>query len=417
MPSLVGTKRLDWLRSQREAAVAEVESLAERAVAEDRDLTDDEHAAATRRREAVEKLDREIGVEVDTVERQASYDELAGRIEPALRSRSVGNSVQVHEPEVAYRSAGEYVADVLRSAREQDRDATERLTAYRSTLSRANQTTASTPGLLPQPILGPVVTDIDARRPAIDAATKRPMPASGKLFLRPTVAQHVQVGKQAAEKTALPSREMVVNDLQVTKQTFGGSVNLSFQDRDWTDPAILNLLISDLAAAYAVETSDYFTTTLVGAVTQSVNAGTGATPSTTSASWLTAIYQAAGMVFAGGNAVPNTLWVAPDVWAQLGSLVDGSGRPMFPMAGPMNSMGALDPGMQGGNVGGFRTVVDATFPPGTSILGDSIGVEFFEQIGGTISAIEPSILGTSLAFFGYVATVVVRPKLFVSIES
>jgi HK97 family phage major capsid protein len=413
--SLTATKRLDWLRDQRERAVAEVENITERAVSDDRDLTDEEQTSCSRRREAVERLDREIAVEVEAVERQASYEDLAGRIEPALRSRSVGAApvAQTYQPEVMFRSAGEYISAFLRSKRDSDTGAAERIALYH----RANQITTDNPGLLPQPIVGPIITSVDARRPGIDAATRQPMPASGKVFLRPRIVQHSLAGEQATEKTSLASRAMTVDDLQVTKRTFGSQVNLSFQDRDWTDPAITNLLISDMSAAYAVETSDYFSTTLVAAVTQTADATTGATPSTSGATWLAGIYDAAAQVFAAGNAVPNTLWLAPDRWQNIGATVDTAGRPLFMTLSPSNSMGAIEAGVQGGNVAGFRLVVDATLPAGTAILGDASGVEWYETFGGTISAVEPSILGVSLAIYGYCAAVVVRPELFVNILS
>lgn len=418
MPSLTSTSRLEWLQRKREAEVAEVQAITERSVSEDRDLSEEEAAACGRRREAVERLDREISVEVDAAERQAEYTALAGRIEPALRNRSIPAGAAAPEAEVLYRSPGEYLRDYLLMAKEQEPQATERLTRYRQGLQRANQTTAETPGIIPTPVLGPVLNDINARRPAIDAATRRPMPAAGKSFTRPRITQHTLVGKHSAEKAPLPSRNMTVDDLTVTKSVFGGTVNLSWEARDWTDPAILDLLISDLAFGYAAATDADFCNTLVAAVTQTAAASTGATPATaTSESWLAAIYEAAALVFAAGNATPSVLWTSPDVWASLGSLVDGSGRPMFATLSPSNALGAITPGAQGGNVAGFRTVVDANFPAGTAILGDSIGVEFFEQVGGTVSAIEPNILGTSIAYYGYAASVVVRPEAFVSITS
>lgn len=415
--SIHATKRLEWLQSQRERAVAEIKSLTERAVEEDRDLTPEEESSCQRRRTEVERFDREIETEVAACERSASYEQLAGRIEPALRSRNVGQSVQVHEPEAPlYRSPGAYLVDYFRSTREQDPAATERLQSFRQSLQRANVTTAQVLGVVPEPVVAPVLNDVNARRPAIEAATTRPMPAGGRTFTRPRIAQHTQVGKQASEKTAVPSRALLVDDLTVSKVTYGGSVNLSWQARDWSDPAVLDILISDLAAEYARATDADFCATLVAAATQTVNAGTGATPSFTSASWLSAIFEAAALVFAAGNATPGVLWVAPDVWADLGSLVDGAGRPMFGL-NPMNSMGTVNAGNQGGNVAGFTLAVDSNFPSGTAILGDSGAAEWYEQVGGTVSALEPSLLGTDICYFGYAASVVVRPQALVKITS
>lgn len=420
MPSLTTNRRIDWLRNQREAEVAEVNAVTERAAADDRDLTDEEQSACQRHRDSVEQLDRAFAVEVESVERQAQYDEMAGRIEPALRARSTHSGVVTvtAEPDVLFRSPGEYLATYLRSRKDHDNEAAARIEQYRQTLQRANQTTAENPGIIPTPILGPVVQNIDARRPAIAAATSRPMPAGGKTFTRPVVTSHTSVGKQPAEKGPLASTPLVINEMTVSKDTYGGTVNLSWQDRDWSEPAILDLLIGDLAAAYAHATDAAFCTAFAAAVTQTVSATTGATPAASDAkSWMKAIYQAAAMVFAAGNASPNTLWLAPDVWANLGALVDGAGRPMFPAVNPVNGLGALGPGDQAGSVAGFRVAVDAHFPAGYAALGDSTGVETYEQVGGTVSALEPTILGTAVAYFGYFAAAVIRPSVFVEITS
>jgi HK97 family phage major capsid protein len=413
--SLTATNRLEWLTRKRDAEVAEVTAIAERATSDDRDLSDEEQSACQRRREAVERLDREITVEVEAVERQGQYEQLAERIGPALRVTSgTGASIVTvpAEAEVLFRSPGEYLATYLRARKDEDADAVARIDRYRGQLLRANQVLASNPGLVPEPIVGPVVQTIDARRPAIAAATTRPMPSGGKSFTRPIVTAHTAVGVQATEKTALVSQPMTVSEVTVDKSTMGGSVNLSWQDRDWTEPAVLDLLVSDLAGGYAQATDAAFCAELVAKVTQTVPVG-GATP--TSADWLTAIYGAAAIVFGAGNATPTTLWVAPDVWADLGAAVDAVGRPLFPAVLPQNAMGAIAPTALEGSVAGMRLAVDGNFPAGTAILGDSTAAEFFEQVGGMVSALEPTILGTAIAFYGYAATCIVRPNALVKL--
>jgi HK97 family phage major capsid protein len=421
MPSQTTTNRFEWLTHKRDAEIAEVDALRERAISEDRDLSDDEQNAYQRRREAVEQLDRELAVEVDIVERQANYEQLAERVGPTLRASSArvpAQPQQAAEPEVVFRSPGDYLATFLRARKDNDGDATRRLEGYRQTLQRANQTLDQNPGIVPTPIIGPVVTDVDARRPAVAAATVRPMPSGGRSFTRPVVASHTTVAKQAAEKTPLASSPLVINELTVSKDTYGGHINLSWQDRDWTEPAILDLLVADLAGEYANATDAAFCTMFATAITQQVSATTGATPAASdSKSWMKALYQAAAMVFAAGNATPNTLWLGTDAWASLGALVDGAGRPMFPAVNPFNGMGALNAGEQAGNVAGFRIAVDANFPPDYAALGDSSAVEVYEQVGGMVSALEPTILGTAIAYYGYFASAVIRPKAFVEITA
>lgn len=416
--SITATRRYETLARQRETERAEIETIAERAETEHRDLTDEEQGAYDRRREAVERLDRELAVEVDIAERQSQYDQLAERIRPALRRSSGAAPGEQAEPDVVFRSPGEYIAALKRSRFDHDAEATERLTRYRSQLERAHQVTDSNPGLLPVPILGPVISDIDNSRPAVAAATTRPMPGGGEVFMRPVITSHTTVDRQTAEKSPVASSAMTVDKLTITKETFAGGVNLSLQDQSWSEPAILDILVADLAAEYAKRTDLAFTSAFSAAVTQTVYATTGATPAVSDGrSWMSALYEAAAIIFATGAASPSTLWAAPDTWSRLGALTDDSGRPMFPAANPFNGMGQLTPNAQTGTVAGFRIVVDPMFPSGTAILGDPAGVETYETIGGLLQALQPSVLGNEIAYYGYFASAVVRPKVFVKIVS
>jgi hypothetical protein len=203
---------------------------------------------------------------------------------------------------------------------------------------------------------------------------------------------------------------MQVDPITVSKSTYGGVINLSWQDRDWTDPAIMDLLVSDLAASYFQVTDSafcsYFTTQLTQLQPVATPDGEGI---------LAAIYAAAGTIYSGTNALPNTLWVSPDVWGALGSLVDGSGRQMFPTVNPNNAMGSIQPTSLVGSVAGIPLVVDRHFAAGTAILGDNKYVEVYETIGGQVSVTEPSVLGTQMAFYGYIAWLVLENLAFVKL--
>jgi HK97 family phage major capsid protein len=414
MPSsATATRRLEWLQHQREATFGELTEMCERAASEDRDLSDSEQSAVDSRREAIGRFDAELATEAELARAQGSYQDLMADIGPFTGSAPAGGSGATssgqpagapgHHPEI-YRSAGEYLVDYLLRGEDPARAA--RFDSY----FRANMTTADTPGILPTPIVGPVWTTINSRRPAIEAATVRPLPGGGKTFQRPYVTQHTLVGTQAAEKTALPSQALKIDPKTITKMTKGGWVNLSFQDRDWTDPAVLDILISDLAAVYAQETDHQFCLDLVAAVGQDE-----VVPSNDAQGWLTAIYNAAAQVAAVDNRLPNTFWVSIDVWAQLGALVDGAGRPLFPTAAPANSMGDVTPGQFAGSIAGMRLAVDSHFPPRTGIIGDNLATEFYETVGGQVQATEPSLLGTQIAFYGYMADCVVEPNALVKL--
>lgn len=410
MPTdVAGSKRLDWLRRQRDNAAADVEAIANRAADEDRDLEDSEQRTCEARRSRIEQLDSDIEIEVGLVNRSAQYQQLTQDLgpapEPQQRTHAVVRSEQ--QPDVIYRSPGEYLVDYL--TRQENPEAKARFDRY---LQRAvaHQTTAQNPGLLPVPILGPVFTQQSQRRPAMEATTRRPLPGSGKTFQRPKITQNTLAGPQSAEKTELPSRFMTVDPVTVTKQTYGGTINLSWQDRDWTEPAIMDLLVQDLAASYFQVTDQAFCTYFAGAVL-----ATEALPTPDGPGLVGAIYGATATIFGATNGMPDTLWVAPDVWGSIGSLSDTTGRQLFPTVNPSNALGTIQPTSMTGTVAGMRLVVDKHLPAGTAILGDSTFVETYETIGGQVSVIEPSVLGTQMAFYGYVAWLVLNAAAFVKI--
>lgn len=406
-----GTKRLDWLKRQMDQALSDVENITNTAADEDRDLTDAEQRTCEARRSKITELENDLKVEADLVKRSAQYQGLVADIgpaldKPALKGQLVERQAQPEAP--VYETAGEYYADFF--MRSEDQNARQRFDRY---LNRAlqNQTTVQNPGLLPTPILGPVFIEQSSSRPAIEAATMRPLPGSGKTFQRPKIVQHTTAGVQAVEKTEIPSRAMLIDPVTVTKTSFAGGVNLSFQDRDWTEPAILDILVADLAASYANATDAAFCTYFVGSVTedQTITAPADGTKI------IGALFAATGTIAAATNTMPDTLWVSPDVWAGLGSLMDGSGRQMFPTVNPVNALGDIRPTSFQGSIAGFKLAVDKNFPAATAILGNSRFIEVYETIGGQVSAVEPSILGVEIAYYGYIAWLNIEPTAFVNI--
>jgi len=393
-------------------ALSDVETITSRAADEDRELTDSEQSTCESRRSRIAELEPAIQVEAELAKRQATYQTMVADIGSApageKRTQAVERSGQA---EVEYTSPGQYLTDyLLRNS--DDPKAPEAKARFDRYLQRAvaHQTTAQNPGLLPVPILGPVFTQQSQRRPAIEATTRRPLPGPGKTFQRPMITQNTTAGPQSAEKAELPSRNMTVDPVTVTKSTYGGTINLSWQDRDWTDPAIMDLLVSDLAASYFQETDKAFCTYFAGAVT-----ATQALATADGEGLVGAIYAATATIFAATNGMPDTLWVAPDVWGAIGSLSDTTGRQLFPTVNPSNALGSISPTSMSGSVAGMRLVVDKHLPAGTAILGDSTYVETYETIGGQVSVIEPSVLGTQMAFYGYIAWLVLNADAFVKI--
>lgn len=322
-----------------------------------------------------------------------------------------------------YASAGAFIIDYIAARGNQpkgiapDQAAMARIAEAmgRQTAAIQNQITTDTPGLLPRPIVGPVVNTMDATRPLVASVGAKPLATiAGTGFDRPKVTQHVQVGPQAAEKTEFPSRQMKIEKVPFNKGTFGGAVNVSRQDIDWTQPAAWDALTNDLARVYGAETELAAATTFAGGITQTVGAADG-----TLEGWATALYEAAVQAFLGGAAVgeipngqlPTRIWVSLDMWASMGAIVDIA-RLSLPanIAGGLGSSSGISD-FAGDMLNAPRSVVWG-LPAGTIVVGSPPFFEFYEDQVGLLTAIEPKIFGVEVAYGGYTAWGFVEEKCF-----
>jgi len=307
---------------------------------------------------------------------------------------------------VEFDSPADYINTYVAAARG-DRFAASRIEA-------ANQTVADNPGIVPTPIIGNVITFLNSKRPVVAASRSVGLPGAGASFVRPYVSQHTTAGRQSKEMDPLASQTMKVTPINVAKATYGGTLSISFQDRDWTEPEILNLVVTDMSAQYAVQTDSATCTELTTATKASVPLAADADAKATIAAIANASATIGGKIFE----MPDTLFVSFDKWAFLASLCDTTGRPAFPYINPVNAGGSNAGGARAMdmNVMGLRVVADANLPAGTMIVGRSDLLETYETVGGQVSVVSPSTLSFTLAYYGYFATKVVEPNGFVALK-
>ena len=274
--------------------------------------------------------------------------------------------------------------------------------------------TTNTPGLLPVPVLGPLVQDINFVRPTVQRLGARAYPDGGaqKTFVRPTITTHTSAGVQSAEFDAVSATTMVIASNTVSKTTLAGQVTLSIQDISFTSPAAMQLILNDLMGEYMLASDNFASDNLLTAATSS-----GVWDGTVT-DLMKSIYDAAVDVSSNRNFFPDTIFVSPDVWGQMGQLVDGSNRPVFPYVGApgLQGLNALGGGnattWTGSNPLGLEIVVDSNFAAKTMIITNSQkAFEFYEQIGGLMSREEPSTLGRVFSFHGFVSTFAAVPGM------
>ena len=277
-------------------------------------------------------------------------------------------------------------------------------------------TTSDLDGLMPTPILPEIYSGIQGLRPVVDAIGVRTMPQGGKIFIVPKITTHTSIGGPETQNTTITAGQFIVDDIQITKEIYGGYVQLSEASIDWSDPEVLGALLEDLGKKYALFTDNVAADALLTGTVQT----TGNVAPTDPGDWVQKVYACANTILANGNYLPDHLFVSGDVFAQLGSLDDTSGRPLFPQVGPMNAFGTMNPGSRDATVFGLRLVVDTNFAAKTTIVGAAATGAFrcYEQQKGAIVAdigAGASTLSRNVAWRGYFAPKMIDANQFMKI--
>jgi HK97 family phage major capsid protein len=357
----------------------------------ERDLNESERQTLASLRDRMTEIRSQLGELESTAELANQVHGRMKQLDAALTTaRHIGSA------EVEYRSAGEWVCDAWQ-AQLGNREARERIEVFER--AAAHQKTSDNPGIVPTPVAGGVINFIDAARPIVSALG--PVDLPGQNFYVPLVTQRPSVGLQgsagaaADEKSELVSQKMLISRLAATAVTYGGYVNVSRQDIDFSSPQIMDIVIQGLADQYAIQTETAAATMLDS--TSSTAVGYGASP--TAATLTSAVWNAAATVY---SAVKNqgrlVLAVAPDRLATFG--------PLFP---PFNVQNGQSAGLLAGNFGqgpvgnlaGIQLVMSAGLASGKAILFSTAAAKVFEQRVGALQATEPSVLGVQVAYAGY----------------
>ena len=338
----------------------------------------------------------------DSEEEQVETPETPTAVEAAVPTQPIFATARRETP---LPTAAEYISALLVGG--------DQWRAMSASLKAAapNIVTDDNPGTLPTPVVAPVYNNFIGRRPVVDAIGVRSMPQGGKVFIRPEVTTHTSIGASIAEQSPTGGTLVVFNN-QVTKQLFGGYVNISEFDIDVSQPEILSVVLDDMARIYANATDNYAADQLASgaSVTRNFTAADLDEPNV----WSAWVAGAATTILSSSNGnLPTHLFLAADVWGDLLALSDSSKRPLFPQVGPMNAYGNLAPGQANGNAFGLQVVVDRNFANGTLILGDASGYELFEMQKGAISIDSPSTLSRTVAFRGQFAALMIDSSKFV----
>jgi len=384
----------DRLNAEFDEITAGVVTVLERAADEGRELSADETAQIDRDDARRAELQKAIEHYAGITERTDAVGRVRDRVVAMPARTSARAPEDAYDIVREFPTAGDYAATVHAAWVKKDPAAIEKL--ERAT---AHQTTADNPGLIPRPIVGPLINGLSRDRPTVGSVANRNAP-TGK-FDRPRIDQHVDVQKQTAEKAETASREMIIGVLPVSLDTYAGHLNISKQDIRWTQPSILQVVFDDFTRVYARRTNRAAATEFPTLIT-----ATEAIADWTIEGVRAFLTAAQGTIMGteGEGFQSNTVWMSLDVWQELGGV-----------AWPVTSQPAFNLPLTGaeGDLLGFRSVLDPDLPTGTLIIGDRTQAEVWEDLEGFLSVDEPSVLGQLVGYAGYMDFVVLDPAAFV----
>lgn len=396
------------LQNELQEKTTFAQGVVERANAASRDLTEEEKGLLVETRGRLENIQGQL-------EELKQINKVA--FETRSRAAEVDQAIQQWKGtpvtgEVEYRSGGEYILDIWNS-HNGNRDAADRLETYYR--AAAHQKTSDNLGVIPDPIVGSVINFIDAARPLVSLLGPRPLTQA--TWHRPRVTQHTAVSTQGAagaaadEKSELTSQKMVIDRLTANAVTYGGYVNVSRQNIDFSTPSAMDLIVDDLAAQYAIETEA--ATAAEVATTGTAAVGYGASP--TAATVAAALWEAAGLAYTAVRGQGRLVVVcAPDVLGTFG--------PLFAPVNPQNAQssgfnaGSFAQGVMG-NISGISLAMSAGLGSGEAFLLSTAAIEVYEQRVGTLQAVEPSVAGVQVAYMGYFTPLMINDDAIIPLTA
>ena len=384
---------------ERDQKVALIETLAATAEDEGRDLYTTDLETITNARSRIAELDAQI-------------DKVGGDLEmaDAVKSRIRQLDPSIVTKDFQYRSAGDYMWDLLH--RHEDADADARFTKFHRRaaqhlgLDKANTipVAGGFNGLVVAGTSGAILDPRPEGSPLFSALGATPVTTS--TFMRPRIVDpnfETGVGPQTQEKAELVSKTWDIVAEQLTLRPHGGYINVS----EWLLETISSSL--DMVVSHMNRRLEYLREMAVVTEIDKTTA-TVAIASADSSGVTAAFGEASALLFRNTGQLPQWLAMGPEGYGALIGMSDLAGRPLFTAVAPSNAMGTGSPTEFITSIAGMRAIVTQGITDTDLYMGNRYGLEVYEKRMPVYSAVEPAVLGrqiavaTGLAFYRPITT-------------
>lgn len=384
-------KRYTDERDQKMQLIENISSVADEA---GRDLLDSELTTISEAQARVRSLNSHI----DTL---SSDLELADTVKDRLRTLDPN----IVARDFTYRSAGEYVYDMLHQ--NEDRDAHTRISKFNKRaaehmgLDKANTVPVAGGfnGLVVAPVLGAVLDPSPVGRPLFTSLGGRQITTLS--FVRPRIVDPnfaTGVGVVAKEKEEMPSKAWDILAETVTTTRYGGYINVSGVLEEMMAGS-LDMVVSHMNRRVE-NLTEVAVVTEFNRTTANVPLAAGAD----SAAIIAALGQASTLVVQNTQQMPTSIAMGPIGWGILVGSTDLAGRPILPPLNPSNALGNGGFDTYFPTIGGLRAVVSPAITDDSLYVYNSAGLEIYERRMPMMQALEPSLYGRQVAvatFLGF----------------
>lgn len=395
--------RLERLGDERDRTYEKINDLLAIAEEEKRELGEFEQEQITKYRENVMDMEEELLALAGDVERiQNSVD-----VSSVLRRDEHVSERQALSGGVVHRTFAQYARDELIVRRPDvarmaspngDVEATIAEAQERLARTVQNVTSTTVAGIIQPTYMTQILDIIDRSRPVVESGRQVPLDRGSLVY--PKIGTRPTVELQSAEKTEAGTVAPTVTSATLTANTYLGSVDISWQAVNWSNPDVLSLYFDLAAEAYARQTEgvacEAVETSNVGTVgTASGRLGTAGTESF--GNWRTAVSAGFAGIYSAtsGRHRTNTLYLSANRFFQLATLGTDQVAQMSPI-------GNLDIGTMTGTFFGLNVVGSYGFDQDTAIVGDSQALLIGENPGSPVEmrVVEPNIGGYLVGLIG-----------------
>lgn len=209
---------------------------------------------------------------------------------------------------------------------------------------------------------------VRAGRPTANLCRAIPLPATGMTVNVPKLSTGTSTAVQSTENTAVSETDADDTQISASVVTIAGQQTLSRQLLERSDPGMDEVILGDLASAYAVSVDAQVVTSILGQ--SGINAVTYTDASPTIGELYPKLADAVQRVTSNRYAAPTAWVMHPRRWGWTLAALDTAGRPLVVPGehGPNNSAGVGTGQMAGyadGSVGtllGIPVFLDANIP-------------------------------------------------------